>query len=168
MKSPIPFLVLMPLPPILWCCWSVATTGSVERVALLITLGLAFLGWCGAWFSASTSRKLVKRRHFVDIHPNHVTVTDGSRFDGKFSSSTILIADPTAFHAVMHAVAERTIPENKLFSMKESVHIRIWPATLRISPEEVAAVGALADELFVNPEVEIVGPAGDDRTAIHA
>jgi len=168
-KSPVLFMTLMPSPPIFWCAWSLAATGGIDRTLVLITLGLIAFGWGGAWYLVRSTQKLVDRRVYVDVRPNHVTVSDGHQFDGKFSTSACLIADLEALGGVLKDVADRAFAgTNKLFSMKESVHIRVWPGSLRLSFAEVEALRELADALFIEPEIEIVRSAGDDRTAMQA
>lgn len=169
MISPIRLMMVMPLPPICWCVWSLAKAGTVDHEALFITLGLIAFGWGGAWLLSRFTEVTVRHREFVDIRPNQIAVSDGYEFDAAFSSAECLIANPEAFRSVLEQVADRAFTgTNKIFSIKESVYIRIWSGTFPVSSAEVDLVVLLAEELFIDPKVEVVGSAGDDRTAMQA
>ncbi|HGM7876673.1 TPA: hypothetical protein ACKQHR_001267 [Pseudomonas aeruginosa] len=80
-----------------------------------------------------------------------------------------MIADFDEFHQSLTVVAERRLSESKkLLMLKESVHLRLWPSNCRISRREMDAIVEVAEELFICPEVEVVGASGDHRTAIQA
>lgn len=98
---------------------------------------------------------------FVDIHPNRIASSDGFQCEKGFSSGACFIADSSALRDALEAVCERNyIGTNKLFYPKESAHIRIWPGKYHVSVADVAAIGELADELFIEPVIEVVGSAG--------
>ncbi|HEJ2342709.1 TPA: hypothetical protein ACWLUJ_006175 [Pseudomonas aeruginosa] len=168
-KSPLPVLLIAPIPPILWCGLIYAQEGEVDLTSVFITLALIVMCWGGSWFLVRSTDRLVASRAFVDIHPNLITVSDGYRSAGKFSSETCLIADFDEFHQSLTVVAERRLSESKkLLMLKESVHLRLWPSNCRISRREMDAIVEVAEELFICPEVEVVGASGDHRTAIQA
>lgn len=168
-KSPLPVLLIGPIPPILWCGMIYAQQGEVDLTSVLITLALMVVCWGGAWFIVRGTERLVASRVFVDIHPNLITVSDGYRSDGKYSSDTCLIADLDEFRESLVAAAERHLTDSKkLLMLKESAHIRLWPGSCRYSRRDLDAIVEIAEELFISPEVEVVGSSGDHRTAIQA
>ncbi|HCH7782533.1 hypothetical protein [Pseudomonas aeruginosa] len=166
-KEVFPVVLGAPIAVILVGILDYMSTGKLSVGIVLLCLALMIFCWGGVWWLTRARRAAIANRVFIDIHPNLISVSDGTEFRANFSSAARFISNIDRFRKSVEATAERRLSEGRRFAFKESAHIRLHPSP-SISRSELTEIEAILEEVFLNPEIELGGGSGDSRTAYQA
>lgn len=96
-KKVFPVVLVAPIPVILVGILDYTSTGKLSVGIVLLCVALMVFCWGGVWWLTRASRTAIANRVFIDIHPNLISVSDGTEFRANFSSEARFISNIDKF-----------------------------------------------------------------------
>lgn len=166
MAFPLTVLLMTPTPAIALLGYEYFVKGNYVEWYLWLAIALIVVGWGGALLIHTSLSKLITRNVYLDIRPNLIQVSDGTRIDGLFSSKSRFLTDADLFNSALEQVVNRAFADNKkIVAIRETAHVRVWPGELGITPLEQRAIAETIAFHFLDPTFEVVADGCEPKLA---